>query len=147
MIFRATHASRSHTLPRSPIAGSRLCHRGSTLRSLASRCIGLPKRTRGVSNHQRRSDPRGPWVSSTSTDADWVVKLVDEYPGRQLDSNRPIRFLTPTPVVDKNWFELALFEDDFAMALTRRFRWSRTNPFRVRLELSDICHSFQPGIG
>lgn len=85
------------------------------------------------------------WVSTSQRDADWVVKLIDEYPGDAPD----------TPIADS----LPLFHTGAYQMMVRseairgRYRNdpSRPQPFtpnrptRVELPLVDVMHTFRPG--
>ncbi|MFN5185209.1 MAG: CocE/NonD family hydrolase [Planctomycetota bacterium] len=85
------------------------------------------------------------WVTSTQSDADWVVKVVDEYPGvlGSTGRNRDIR-----ENINSGRQELVR-----AGVIRGRFRDGFDDPkpmvpgepTRVRFELSDIFHTFQPG--
>lgn len=86
------------------------------------------------------------WVTSTSSDADWVVKVVDEYPGEPTDGSKYSE-LPGEPILSGRQ-ELVR-----AGVLRGRFRESFANPLpmkpgeptRVRFSLSDIMHTFRPG--
>jgi hypothetical protein len=79
------------------------------------------------------------WVSTTGTDADWVVKLVDVYPGEAGD---------PAPEGPGGFQQLVRAE-----VMRGKFRHSleRPEPFKpgraepVAFGLDDICHSFRAG--
>jgi putative CocE/NonD family hydrolase len=85
------------------------------------------------------------WVASTQTDADWVVKIIDEYPGlvgpagRNRDAKENL---------NSGRQELVR-----AGVMRGRFRESFTKPLpmvageatKVNFELSDIFHTFEPG--
>lgn len=86
------------------------------------------------------------WVTSTSSDADWVVKVIDEYPGEPTDGSKYSE-LPGEPILSGRQ-ELVR-----AGVLRGRFRESFANPLpmkpgeptRVRFSLSDIMHTFRPG--
>ena len=86
------------------------------------------------------------WVTSTSSDADWIVKVIDEFPGEPTDGSKYSE-LPGEPVLSGRQ-ELVR-----AGVLRGRFRESFQNPVamkpgeptRVRFSLSDILHTFRPG--
>ncbi len=86
------------------------------------------------------------WVTSTSSDADWVVKLVDEFPGQPVDGSAYSQ--QPGETVWSGRQELVR-----AGVLRGRFRNSFDKPepmvpgkpTRVRFELSDVMHTFREG--
>ncbi len=85
------------------------------------------------------------WVSSTESDADWVVKIIDEYPGVTGPASR-----NRDAKENMNSGRQELVR---AGVLRGRFRESFAKPQAmvpgeatlVKLELSDILHTFQPG--
>ena len=86
------------------------------------------------------------WVTSTSSDADWVVKIIDEFPGQPIDGTKYSE-LPGEPILSERQ-ELVR-----AGVLRGRFRESFANPVamkpgeptRIRFSLSDIMHTFRPG--
>ncbi len=85
------------------------------------------------------------WVSSTSTDADWVVKLVDEYPGRPLGLKPTDPIPDTYPSGRQELVRAGVIRGRFRDGFDKAVPMEPNKPVRVRLELSDICHSFQPG--
>jgi putative CocE/NonD family hydrolase len=83
------------------------------------------------------------WVSTTGTDADWVVKLVDVYPGDYPDPD-------PNPAGLRMGGYQQLVRGE---VFRGRFRHSfeRPEPFtpgevtRIEFTLQDICHTFRAG--
>lgn len=85
------------------------------------------------------------WVASTQSDADWVVKIIDEYPGVTGSTGRN---RDPRENLNSGRQELVR-----AGVIRGRFREGFSDPkpmiagqpTRVAFELSDVCHTFQPG--
>jgi putative CocE/NonD family hydrolase len=83
------------------------------------------------------------YVSTTGTDADWVVKLVDVYPG---DFPNP----EPNPANVKLGGYQQLVRGDVMRGKFRK-SWEKPEPFqpgeltRLEFTLADICHTFRPG--
>jgi len=83
------------------------------------------------------------WVSTSGSSADWVVKLIDVFPGEQIDSggNNPGR--------EMGGYQMMVRSE----VIRGRFRNSYENPepfepnvpSRVRLPLQDILHTFKAG--
>jgi uncharacterized protein len=83
------------------------------------------------------------WVSTSGSSADWVVKLIDVFPGEQVDSgeNNPDR--------DMGGYQMMVRSE----VIRGRFRNSYEHPesfepnvpSRVRLPLQDILHTFKAG--
>jgi putative CocE/NonD family hydrolase len=82
-------------------------------------------------------------VSTTGTDADWIVKLIDVYPDDYPDPE-------PNPTGVKMGGYQQLVRGD---VMRGKFRDSFENPepfrpnepTRVRFALQDVCHTFRPG--
>ena len=82
-------------------------------------------------------------VSTTGTDADWIVKLIDVYP-----SDHPDPIPNPTGVRMGGYQQLVRGE-----VLRGRFRnsFEKPEPFTpgeptaVKFKLPDVCHTFRPG--
>ena len=89
------------------------------------------------------------WVSTTGRDADWVVKVIDEFPGR-LEGfvPDPPRWRTTDPEDEGGTQRLVRLE-----AFRGRFRTSYEEPepftpgevTRVEFELQDVLHTFKRG--
>lgn len=83
------------------------------------------------------------WVSTSQQDADWVVKVIDEFPPGAED------FPDLDPGMHTGGYQMMVRSE----VLRGRFRNdpSRPEPFtpgeptRVRFELQDILHTFRPG--
>ncbi|MCC6508507.1 MAG: CocE/NonD family hydrolase [Pirellulaceae bacterium] len=86
------------------------------------------------------------WVKSTGSDADWIVKIIDEFPGEPIDGTKYVE--EPGKAVLSGRQELVRagvirgrFRDGFDKAVPMK----PGEPTRVRFELSDIMHTFRPG--
>jgi putative CocE/NonD family hydrolase len=85
------------------------------------------------------------WVTSTQSDADWIVKIIDEYPGVNGSARRK-----GDPVANGNSGRQELVR---AGVLRGRFRegfeqakpMEPNTPTRIQFELSDLFHTFQRG--
>lgn len=83
------------------------------------------------------------YVSTTGTDADWVVKLIDVYPGDFPDPD-------PNPTGVKMGGYQQLVRGD---VLRGKFRNSREKPepfqpgevTKIKFKLNDVLHTFRPG--
>ncbi len=83
------------------------------------------------------------WVSTTETDADFVVKVIDVWPSDATDPDP-----NPTGVHLAGYQQLVRAE-----VMRGRFRnsFERPEPFKpneptlVKLTLPDVCHTFRPG--
>ena len=86
------------------------------------------------------------WVTTTESDADWVVKVIDVAPSAAPDGNR-------SQAANKEKSPNGRHELVRAAVIRGRFRegFSTPKPFEsgkptlVELEISDILHTFQPG--
>ena len=83
-------------------------------------------------------------VSTTGTDSDWVVKLIDVYPDDYPDPK-------PEPVgraawaATSNWCGATCCAAGSATASRNPSRSSRASRPAVRFKLPDVCHTFRPG--
>lgn len=87
-------------------------------------------------------------VSTTGTDSDWIVKLIDVYPNSHPDVPSPPGKGSEASVKMGGYQQLVRGE-----VMRGRFRNSleKPEPFRpgdpavVRFKLPDVCHTFRPG--
>ena len=83
------------------------------------------------------------WVSTTGTDADWVVKVVDVFPNDYPDSD------TGPSGARMGNYQMLIRGEPFRGKFRESF--SRPVPFepgvatRVRFTMPDVCHTFRPG--
>jgi putative CocE/NonD family hydrolase len=82
-------------------------------------------------------------VSTTGTDADWVVKLIDVYPDDYPDP-------TPNPTEVKMGGYQQLLRGDvmrgkFRDSYEKPEPFSPGKPTKVHFKLADVCHTFRPG--
>ncbi len=83
------------------------------------------------------------WVTTTGTDADWVVKLVDQFPADYPDPD-------PNPAgVRMGNYQMLIRGEPFRGKFRESF--SKPVPFepgkvtRVRFTMPDVCHTFRSG--
>ncbi len=83
------------------------------------------------------------WVSTTGTDADWVVKVIDVFPDDYPDPD-------PNPTgVRMGGYQMLVRGDvmrgKFRDSLAEPAAFEPGKPTRVRFTLPDVCHAFRPG--
>ncbi len=83
------------------------------------------------------------WVSTTGTDADWVVKLIDVFPDDHPDPD-------PNPTgVRMGGYQMLVRGDvmrgKFRDSLSDPKAFEPGKPTRVAFTLPDTCHAFRPG--
>jgi putative CocE/NonD family hydrolase len=82
-------------------------------------------------------------VSTTGTDSDWVVKLIDVYP-----DDYPAPDPNPTGVQLGGYQQLVrgdVMRGKFRNSLEKPEPFEPGRPARVRFALPDTCHTFRPG--
>ncbi|MFO1062371.1 MAG: CocE/NonD family hydrolase [Pirellulales bacterium] len=84
------------------------------------------------------------WVTTTGSDSDWIVKVIDEFPGNPGDNSKPgdpawEAYPSGRQELVRAGVMRARFRDGFDKA----FPTEPGKPTRIRFELSDICHTFQ----
>ena len=82
-------------------------------------------------------------VSTTGTDSDWVVKLIDVYPNDYPDPKE-----NPTGVKLAGYQQLVrgdLFRGKFRKSFEKPEPFVPNRPEVVKFAIPDICHSFRPG--
>jgi putative CocE/NonD family hydrolase len=86
----------------------------------------------------------GLWVSTTEGDADWIVKVIDEEPGQPADRSRaPTKELKGT-----GRHELVrggVIRGRFREGFDKPMPFKPGQPTLVKLELSDVFHTFPAG--
>ncbi len=86
------------------------------------------------------------WVTTTQSDADWVVKVIDVTPNPPTDNNRNRTNTKET--VSNGRHELvraAVIRGRFRESFASPKPFEPSKPTLVELELSDVLHTFQPG--
>ena len=86
------------------------------------------------------------WVTTTESDADWVVKIIDVMPSAPPENGRN-RAPSTTPVANGR-HELvrgAVIRGRFRESFANPKPFEPGKPALVELEVSDILHTFQPG--
>lgn len=86
------------------------------------------------------------WVTSTSSDADWVVKVIDEFPGEPIDGTKYSE-LPGEPVLSgrQELVRAGVLRGRFRESFASPVAMKPGEPTRVRFSLSDIMHTFRPG--
>ncbi len=91
-------------------------------------------------------------VSTTGTDADFVVKVIDVYPGDSPDYNslpqQPGQTATPSPVPIGGYQQLIRgepFRGKFRKSFEKPAPFEPGKPDRITFNLPDIAHTFRPG--
>lgn len=84
------------------------------------------------------------WVTSTGTDADWIVKLVDEFPGEPIEGSKPPE-TDSFPSGRQELVRAGVLRGRFRESFEKPIAMEPNTPTRIRFELSDVCHCFQPG--
>jgi putative CocE/NonD family hydrolase len=83
------------------------------------------------------------FVSTTGTDADWVVKVIDVYPNDRADPNP-----NPTQVKMAGYQQLVrgdIMRGKFRDSFEKPEAFEPGKPTRVKLELPDVYHTFRSG--
>jgi uncharacterized protein len=87
------------------------------------------------------------WVSTTASDADWIVKVIDEHPGqfgvggRGREESPADQLLSGRQQLVRAGVLRGRFRDSFAQPKPMQ----PGEPTRVAFEISDILHTFQTG--
>ena len=93
-------------------------------------------------------------VSTTGTDSDFVVKLIDVYPNDYPDFNNPAPAPTPgapaAPVISQMGGYQQLirgepFRGKFRNDMAKPEAFQPNTPAKVEFVMPDICHTFRPG--
>lgn len=87
------------------------------------------------------------WVSTSQSDADWIVKIIDEQAGQLVDnaSNRSNTIAQAVPSGRHELVRAAVIRGRFRESFANPKPFEPNRPTLVELELSDICHTFQRG--
>ena len=83
------------------------------------------------------------WVSTTGTDADWVVKVIDVFPNDYPDFD-------PNPAgVRMGNYQMLIrgepFRGKFRNSFSKPEPFEPNKPTKVSFTMPDICHTFRPG--
>lgn len=87
-------------------------------------------------------------VSTTGTDCDWIVKLIDVYPNDFPDAVLPSGKGSETTVKMGGYQQLVRAEvmrGRFRNSLEKPEPFTPGQPTAVRFTLPDVCHTFRPG--
>lgn len=85
------------------------------------------------------------WVATSESDADWVVKIIDEHPGVQGVSNRKA---DPKESLHSGKHELiraGVLRGRFREGFSDPIAMQPNEPTKVSFELNDVCHTFGRG--
>lgn len=85
------------------------------------------------------------WVASTQTDADWIVKIIDEFPGTPGTTRRRGETVDNSQSGRQELVRAGVLRGRFREGFETPVAMTPGQPTRVRLELSDIFHTFQRG--
>lgn len=85
------------------------------------------------------------WVASTQTDADWIVKIIDEYPGVVGPAGRNRELKENSTSGRQELVRAGVIRGRFRESFAKPKPLVPGEPTRIRLELSDLFHTFQPG--
>jgi putative CocE/NonD family hydrolase len=89
------------------------------------------------------------WVSTSGSDADWVVKVIDVYPDDFPDPEPKPRVRRQAPVNPMGGYEQLVrgevMRGKFRNSLERPEPFQPGTPTRVRFGLNDVCHTFLKG--
>jgi putative CocE/NonD family hydrolase len=81
------------------------------------------------------------WVTTTGTDGDFIVKVIDEYPADSVEVSATGKNLAGYQMLVRWEVMRGRFRDD----LSRPKAFEPGKPTRVRYRLNDILHTFRPG--
>lgn len=88
------------------------------------------------------------WVSTSGEDSDWVVKVIDEYPGTLpgvRSKTREADQLAAFPSGRQMLVRAEVMRGRFRNSYAEPEPFQPGEPTRVRLELQDVLHTFQRG--
>ncbi len=89
------------------------------------------------------------WVSTTGTDSDWVVKVIDVFPGRLPGEEDPAEHRsddeTPQLGGTQRLVRAEVFRGRFRESYEHPLAFVPGEPTRVRFTLHDFLHTFQKG--
>ena len=89
------------------------------------------------------------WVATTGSDADWIVKLVDEFPGQPVEGfstpKQGEAAAKPYPSGRQELVRGGVLRGRFRNSFEHPVPMEPGKPVRVRMELSDVMHTFRSG--
>lgn len=85
------------------------------------------------------------WVTSTQTDADWIVKIIDEFPGTPGTTRRRGETVDNSQSGRQELVRAGVLRGRFREGFDNPLPMTPLSPTRIRLELNDIFHTFQRG--
>ena len=86
------------------------------------------------------------WVASSQSDADWIVKIIDEFPGQPSQPARtPEGTAESYPSGRQELVRAGVIRGRFREGFDKAIAMIPNQPTHVTFELNDILHTFQPG--
>jgi putative CocE/NonD family hydrolase len=85
------------------------------------------------------------WVTSTQTDADWIVKVIDEFPGTGGAARRRGDTTDNALSGRQELVRAGVLRGRFRESFENPLPMTPQQPTRIRLELNDVFHTFQRG--
>jgi putative CocE/NonD family hydrolase len=85
------------------------------------------------------------WVTSTQTDADWIVKIIDEFPGTPVAGRRRGETADNSLSGRQELVRAGVLRGRFRESFENPVAMTPQQPTRIRLELNDVFHTFQRG--
>jgi uncharacterized protein len=85
------------------------------------------------------------WVTSTGTDADWIVKVIDEFPGVVGAAGRGRDPKESASSGRQELVRVGILRGRFRDSFSEPKSMEPNQPTRIQFELSDVFHTFQPG--
>jgi len=85
------------------------------------------------------------WVTSTQTDADWVVKIIDEFPGQSGSSGGSKDAKENANSGRQELVRVGVLRGRFREGFSQPIPMEPSQPTRIRFALNDVFHTFQPG--
>ena len=86
------------------------------------------------------------WVSTSGGDADWIVKVIDEFPGQPNANSKPSDPGFETfPSGRQQLLRAAVMRGRFRDSFSEPKPFKANEPTRVQIKLDDILHTFPAG--
>jgi uncharacterized protein len=86
------------------------------------------------------------WVSTSAGDADWIVKVIDEYPGAPITGLKPGDAVSDAyPSGRQQLLRANVLRGRFRESFSEPKSFVANKPTRVQIKLDDILHTFPAG--